>query len=441
MKAYRSAGWLVLVALALFGAPQDGMAQRADSAAVEDLRRQVDALAREIEALRLGQDVVPRADTAAYGLGPAAAKVYQVRQGVSLGGYGEVLYENYAGERDDGTTVGLPRDQVDFLRAIVYVGYRFTDRLLFNSEFEFEHASTGSGGSASVEFAYIDYLHSDAFNVRGGMVLVPMGFVNELHEPPVFLGANRSLSESLIIPSTWRENGVGVFGTSGDLDYRAYLINGLDGVGNGPSRAGGFGATGLRGGRQKGARALIETPAIVARVDYTPSSLLAGLSVGGSAYRGNSANAAEFGGETIDAVTTIIEAHAQYRAAGIDVSGLFVNATVGDVARLNAARGLGGSASIGETLRGWYLQGGYDLFARRATSHEVMPYVRFEAVDTQVEVPATFSESPATDRTVTTLGVQWKPIMNIVLKADYELHSNEAGTGLDQFNIVLGWLF
>src|SRR5690606_5504586 len=118
-------------------------------------------------------------------------------------------------------------------------------------EIEFEHASTGQGGEVSVEFAYLDYLATPHLGVRAGMVLVPMGFVNELHEPTTFLGTTRPLTESTIIPTTWRENGAGVFGDIGDFSYRAYVINGLDAVGGGSSRAGGFSAAGLRGGRQK----------------------------------------------------------------------------------------------------------------------------------------------------------------------------------------------
>jgi hypothetical protein len=181
------------------------------------------------------------------GFGPAASKVYKVRQGVSLGGYGEVLYENFASETQSDVPSGLT-DQIDALRAIVYVGYKFSDKILFNSEVEFEHGSTEEGGSVSVEFAYLDYRLSPQVGVRAGLLLPPMGFLNEIHEPPAFLGALRPVTEQLIIPSTWRENGIGVFGGTESFNYRAYLINGLD--------ATGFTAEeGLREGRQNGAEA------------------------------------------------------------------------------------------------------------------------------------------------------------------------------------------
>ena len=416
-----------------------GAQERSDSVELERLRREVDAISRELEALRLGQDVAPRADTSVLGFGPAASKVYRTNQGVSIGGYGEVVYEKFASEHEDGSAASA-LDQVDALRAIVYFGYKFNDRLLFNSEIEVEHGSTDQGGSVSVEFAYVDYLFTPSFGARAGVVLVPMGFVNELHEPPIFLGTTRPMTESAIIPSTWRENGAGVFGDVGALSFRAFVVNGLDGSGMG--RASGFSAGGLRGGRQKAARALVEDPAIVARADFAPTGSLRGLLIGGSAYRGGSAQGAETdAGVEFDAGTTILEAHAQYRARGLDLRALYAAASVDDVAELNAVRGLSGASSVGEELDGWYVQAGYDVLRLSESTHELTPYVRYEALDTQAAVPTGFSANPANDRTALVLGAQWKPIMNVVVKADYQIHSNAAETGLNQFNVALGYLF
>src|SRR5919107_2987879 len=221
-------------------------AQERDTTRIRRLEAQVEAITRELEELRLGRDLVVEADTSVYGFGPAASKVYKVRQGVSLGGYGEVLYENFAGSREDDTPSG-ETDRLDALRAIVYVGYKFSDKVLFNSELEFEHGSTEDGGSVFIEFAYLEYRLSPRLGLRAGLLLPPMGFVNEVHEPPAFLGARRPETERQIIPSTWRESGVGVFGGAGPFSYRAYLVNGFN--------AAGFSADGIRGGRQNGAEA------------------------------------------------------------------------------------------------------------------------------------------------------------------------------------------
>ena len=187
----------VLAALLISVAPAPRVdAQDADSVRLAALERRIEAVTRELERMQLGRDVV-EADVSIQGLGPGASKVYRVNQGVSLGGYGEFLYENFAPEREDGSRSGA-LDRFDALRAILYVGYKFNDRLLFNSELEIEHAK-----ESFLEFAYLDYLFTDHVGVRAGMLLAPLGLVNELHEPPVFLGTERPVTESRIIPTTW----------------------------------------------------------------------------------------------------------------------------------------------------------------------------------------------------------------------------------------------
>ena len=166
-----------------------------------------------------------------------------------------MLYQGYDDTLDDGTDSGAT-DQLDFLRAIVYFGYKWNDHWLFNSEIEFEHASTEDGGEASVEFAYLDYLWKPELNARAGLLLIPMGFVNELHEPTTFLGARRPDVERVIIPTTWRENGFGLFGEAGPVSYRTYVVNGFEADGvlrrRGPARGPPGGCQGRRRGLRLG---------------------------------------------------------------------------------------------------------------------------------------------------------------------------------------------
>ena len=266
---------------------------------LEEIERRIEILAGEVEALRIGRAAVS-ADENAYGLGPAASKIYRTERGVSIGGYGEMRYSHF----DSTTEGGVPSDktdQFDFLRAVIYVGYKFNDRFLFNSELEFEHASTSEDGSVSVEFAYIDYLWRTQINVRGGLLLLPMGFINEMHEPTTFLGASRPETELRIIPSTWRENGVGLFGELGPFDYRTYVVNGLD--------ASDFAASGLRDGRQKGSKAKADDFAWVGRVDYAGTP---GLLIGASGYFGNSGQGmTDDQGNSINVRTSIVEGHVE----------------------------------------------------------------------------------------------------------------------------------
>lgn len=415
--------WCLLLAATTLLAPASISAQAADSARIAELERRLDAVTRELERIDLGGEVV-QADTAMQGLGPAASKVYRVQRGVSLGGYGEILYENYAAEREDGAPSGAT-DQLDALRAILYVGYKFNDRLLFNSEIEIEHAD-----EIFLEFAYLDYLLNDDVGVRAGMLLAPLGLVNELHEPPIFLGTERALTENRIIPTTWRENGVGVFGGTDAVSWRVYLMNSLNGMS--------FSASGLRGGRQKGAKAIAEDFGIAGRLDYTATP---GLLVGASAYSGETAHNATFGGSEVGGRVTIWDLHADYRARGWDLRGLLARATVSDVEELNQMIGLAGADGIGTVMLGWYAQAGYDVLRTTGVEHQLIPYVRYERVDTQREVATGFSADPSTDVTVTSLGAAWKPVPQVVLKTDYQIWSTAAETGTDQWNVSLGWLF
>lgn len=399
---------------------------------LDELRRRIEVITEELEHLRLGPGVAI-ADTGRFGLAPAASKVYGTHEGVSLGGYGEMLYENFAGEREDGVEAAT-RDRMDVLRAIVYAGYKFNDRFLFNSEIEFEHASTELNGAVSVEFAYLDYLFSERAGLRAGLVLVPMGFINEMHEPTTWLGTERPLTEQRIIPSTWRETGVGAFADLDAFELRGYLVTGLN-------AAGGFGAGGLRDGRQQGSEALAEDFSLTARADYTEQP---GLVVGASGYVGNAGQGVDDPldeGNPVGARTVIYEGHASYRAHGFDLRVLYAGAHVNDAVSVNAVNELTGTASVGERLEGWYVQAGYDVLSRRETDVALVPYVRYETVNTQAEVPDGFQADPANDARVWSIGAALRPIPQLVVKTDYQVHRTEAETGVNQFNVTLGYIF
>jgi hypothetical protein len=399
----------------------------AQNADVAEIQRKLDVLAAEVEKLRSGEPEVEVTKTEAQGLGlgPSAASVYRKQKGFSFAGYGELLYENFADLNQAGAAANRGTT-MDFLRAVFYAGYRFNDKFLFNSEVEVEHAN-----EIWLEFAYVDYLARPSFNVRGGLLLVPMGLTNEFHEPNVFLGAKRSETETRIIPTTWRENGAGVLGTVGKFNYRAYVLSGLN--------AAGFAADGLRGGRQRGSRARTTDAAFVGRLDFTPTH---GVFVGGSAYTGGSAqNQYVVNEETIEVKTTIGEVHGQVQLRGIDVRGLYAQANLDDVAELNQARGLTGLSSIGERMQGGYVQAGYNLLSQISEKVSITPYYRYERVNTHDEVAPGFTADPARDGTFHTFGVEFRPINNIVVKTDHQWIQNAANTGVNQFNISLGYSF
>ncbi len=403
---------------------------------IEELRRQIDVLTREIENLKSAapEKAAPSGARGAFGLGPAASKVYGSTRGVSIGGYGEVLYQNFSDERENGGVSGRS-DTIDLLRAVFYFGYKFDDRFLFNSEVEYEHATTGEGseekGEVSVEFAYLDYLLRPELNVRGGLVLVPLGFINELHEPPVFLGARRPEVERRIIPATWRDLGVGVFGDAGAFAYRAYLVNGLD--------ASGFDAASpIREGRQGGSDARAEDFAVTGRLDFTG---LPGLLVGASGYTGGSAQGREADGKSFDARVTLLDAHAEWRWRGVQARALAVRGSIGDAADVNRLNGLSGAESVPKRFVGGYVEAGYDVLFRRGGAASLVPFGRWERFDTQDEVPSGFLADRSNDVRLWTVGVQYRPIPQVVVKLDYQDVHNGRRIGVNQWNVALGWLF
>ena len=398
------------------------------AATIDDLQKRIDALAQEIERLRIGEAAATgqAAGNPVAGFGPAASKVYGLKRGVSIGGYGDMLYQDFGSRRDDGTP-SAATDTLDLERAVFYFGYKWTDHLLFNSEVEYEHAVAGEGepGETAVEFAYIDYRPLPHFGMRGGLLLVPVGFLTELHEPPIFHGARRPEVETVIIPSTWRENGLGVYGEWGRVTYRAYVVASLD--------ASGFSSDEwIREGRQEGANSRAEDLALTARVDWGPSP---GVLLGASGFTGNCGQGDPGLG---NARLTLWDAHAEWNARGVHLRGLYARGMLGDADAVSLARG----TAIGSRAGGWYLEVAYNvLSASHRSDMELSPFVRYEALDTQEEVPPGFARDPANDRTVWTYGVTFRPIPNVAIKTDVQDFGNRAGTAIDQFNFALGYLF
>ncbi len=297
----------------------------------------------------------------ALGLGPSASKVY-AKKGVSIGGYGEILYQNFSGTLQDGTPSNLT-PTIDVARAVLYFGYKFDDHFVFNSEIEYEHAVAASDkeGEVEVEFAYLDWLSGKrAFNARAGLMLIPVGLINQLHEPPVFLGARRPDVETVILPSTWREIGFGAWGDAGPFSYRLYLVNGLN--------AAGYAADGLREGRQEGSLALARNFALTGRLDYTG---LPGVLVGASFFTGNSGQGQVTpAGESFDARTTFVDFHLDAKWRGASFRALWAQSTVGDAAAINQVNNFEGDESVGKRQTGWYVEAGFDVLSLvRAIAH------------------------------------------------------------------------
>jgi hypothetical protein len=393
---------------------------------IADLERRLDALSRELEAQKTGSAIPALNEEGRFGMSAGASKVYGAPSGLSVGGYGELLYEGKASSLQNGTRVGSEKT-ADALRMVLYTGYKFSDRIVFNSEIEFEHGGYSDEhpeGEAIAEFYYLDFLLDKAINLRAGQMLVPMGFINEGHEPPAFLGARRPQVEQTIIPSTWHEIGVGIHGDlAGGLSYRLFLMNGLNGAR--------FTASGIADGRQDGNKTKAQSLAWTGRLDWTPRP---GLLVGSAFYTGNSNQTGS--GEAL--TTTLWDAHVEYRSQGFQVRGLYAS-TTNRAAGVAALDPTDPARAVGTKQWGGYLELGYDLL--KGSRKALIPYVRYERLDTQQAVVPGVVKDLSQDRTLLTSGLAFKPIPQVAVKADWTREENGARTGRNQFSLALGYTF
>lgn len=398
---------------------------------LDDIEEKVDILTEEMGRLESIFAVPEETRFDVFnGLGPAASKVYKKDHGLSIGGYGEVRLRTYQNSSEENQN-----NIFDALRAVLYVGYKFNENWVVNSEFEFEHAGTDGGGEVSTEFLTIDYLWKEELNARVGLVLLPMGLVNEIHEPNFYYGAERPEVERLIIPTTWRENGAGIFGHVGDrVSYRAYVVNGFD--------ATGFSSNGLRGGRQDGSEALSDDFAFVGRVDV---DIVPGMFVGGSVYTGNSGQNQQVSNQNVPSTyTTIYELHAQYKGHGATVRGLWTEAFINQAGRLSRVLGEDPDTSIAQQMRGFYVEAAYDILPLliEQTRISLEPFFRFEKYDTQREVSNLgFMRDRSKDINLYEGGLQIKPIPQIVFKLDYRHFDPAKGKKTDEIEAAVGYVF
>jgi hypothetical protein len=402
-------------------------------------KAEVKALLEEIRRLKLELGLRDVAYQSYAGMGPAASKVYFAPKGLSIGGYGEFNYSWIHGDRESLADAPAANNASDLLRMVVYAGYRFSDRIVLNTEIEFEHG----GNEVSVEFAYLDFLLSDAVRLRAGNVLVPIGFVNEYHEPPFFHGVFRPDVEQRIIPTTWDDNGVGLHGEISGLRYKAYVLVGLDLFRTGDEAV--ASKSWVREARGGGKEERAGTLAGVLNLSYSSGP----VTVGGTLYRGR-ADQRELtaAGEPIRADVMLAEAHAQLAWRGFQARVLGVIGTLGDADKVDAelvARGvLAAGESLGSRVTGGYGEIAFDVLSLLAPGGEstLSPFVRVEKYDLNARVPAGAVRDPALDASVVTAGLTYKPIPTVVVKADYQRRDSAADApATDQVNFGAGFVF
>ncbi len=363
-------------------------------------------------------------------LAPArgAAQETQDEERTTIGGYGEVHYLNPTGPETPA--------EVNVARFVVFLAHTFSEKLAFRSELEVEDAKVEGGeegGEVALEQLYLDYTLSPAATIRAGLVLPPIGILNETHEPPTFNGVERPAFDHDVIPSTWRDIGVGLVGTlpgSTGLSYRVYLLNGL--VANGFSAE-----EGIRGGRQEGKEATFANPSLTGRLEWARP----GLRIGGSFwYGGTAADDPALGSGTFDNAVALVSADARYDVGAFMFRGIVANVSIADADQINTVFG----GQVGSRIAGGYVEGAYNLLRTLlpASSQQLNAFIRHERFNTQAGVPDGVTRDDALARRITTVGLSYKPVYNVIFKGDYQVRRNKAGVGEDeQVSLGVGYQF
>ena len=346
-------------------------------------------------------------------------------KGVTVGGYGEITYNRLTGNNAE----------LDVQRLVLLFGYKFDERTQFITEVEFEHVK-----EVYIEQAFLQYSLTDNLNVRAGLMLVPMGIINEYHEPTTFNGVERPSMDNAIVPTTWREIGVGVSGKSDDfsLRYQAYVFNGFQSTtsdGNGSITAGKIGGnTGLRGGRQKGAQSTFNQINFAGKLDYYG---FPGLRLGLSSYFGRTQSPSDV--EDIkgaDIGITMFGLDARYSNKRFTARGQFVHGNLSDTEAYNIATG----KDVGSSLQGYYVEAAYNLLSQEK-KQQLISFVRYEEYNTHASTEGSISKNNAYDREEWTLGLSYKIANGAVVKADYQFKNNAAKISTKQLNFGIGVWF
>lgn len=371
--------------------------------ALDETRQQVTATHDKVEIAEEQLDV-----TADY-LDQVRSSNATTANTTQVGGYGEMHYNNLDNKDDS------EFKSVDYHRFVLFVNHSFSDRLRFFSELEVEHALTANGapGEVELEQAYVEYDLNDNHYLRAGLFLLPIGILNETHEPPTFYGVERNDIESIIIPSTWWEGGAGAGGRyENGVSWDVAVHSGLETPTSGGS------AFRVRSGRQKVAEAVANDLAYTARLKYTG---IPGLELSGSYHY--QADASQYPGDGLGA-GQLVSVHGIWNQGPFQLRALWAEWNFeGRAVRL---------ADV-DKQSGWYIEPSYRV---TLGDHDWGFYGRWEDVDGA----RTFDRFEQWE-----VGFNFWPHPDVVLKADWRVRDHDLQTerrrDFEGFDLGVGYQF
>ena len=339
---------------------------------------------------------------------------------LEIHGYGEIHYNN---PQIDTMDKNAPAE-VDVHRMVLGWEYEFTPVLRMSAEVDFEHAAT----EIELEYLQVEYDVAPTMSLRAGNLLMPVGPLNEFHEPPTYHSVERPYLETYVLPTTWQDIGAGVVGrtSNGALAYRAYVVAGLDALGFSA-------ASGIREGRQHGAEATAEDLALVGRLEYSAKG---GLSIGTSGYYGG----ADQGTPGLGTVTVgLVEGDVRFRRGALDLRGEAAGISVGNSDSVSIAIG----EPVGSRIWGLNGEAALDLIHGRSQvdGRALWLFGRYERFDTNGDTETGITRDPEALRTVVTCGLSYHPVREVAFKTDVEFWTDGADQDLTRFNVGAAFQF
>ena len=385
----------------------------------------------DIKVERKGEESVPLSFGSTGSGKLIYAKPFLSAPKAIVGGYADVMYNNLSRQNLDNPS----RHSFGQQRLVPFIYADITDHIKFATELEFERGGTnapqGTDGTMQIEFAQIDYLFDETINARAGILLMPVGKFNLLHDSPLNDLVDRPMVSRIVIPSTWFEAGAGIYGSlypssQSKLDYELYAVNGMS------QTAGGITDAGVRSARGSVSRDRDDNKAVVGRVAFSP---MLGIEVAGSGYHGTykpSAGAVGTGRISIFALDWTLQ-RGPFEIIGESAWSRISN---------NDATGVAGSGIGPAGMQGYYIQGNYhfmpEFLKKWAPSHftdasTFTAVVRWEGVDTDTDNRTQVASNTVGNRRELerlTLGLNFRPIEDTVFKFDWQFNTQKDARGL-----------